>query len=67
MLLIVGIGAMKSLETLNLSKNRLTELPIELSASTSLTELILNDNDLMEIPTKIMSMHSLKVLEAERE
>lgn len=58
---------MKSLETLNMCKNRLTEIPLELATSTSLAELFLNDNDLIEIPTKVMSMNSLKVLEAERE
>lgn len=57
---------MKSLETLNLCKNRLTEIPLELAAATSLAELLLNDNDLIEIPTKIMAMPSLKVLEADR-
>lgn len=58
---------MKSLETLNLCKNRLTNLPLELEKSTSLAKLLLNDNDLNEIPTKIMSMQSLRILEAERE
>lgn len=57
---------MKSLETLNLCKNHLTRLPLELAKSTSLAELLLNDNDLIEIPTKIMSMQTLRVLEAER-
>lgn len=61
------IGTMKSLETLNLCKNRLTKIPLELAASTSITELLLNDNDLIEVPTKIMAMQSLRVFEAERE
>lgn len=56
---------MKSLETLNFCKNKLTELPIELARCTSLSELLVNDNEIVEIPTKIMSMSSLKVLEAE--
>lgn len=63
----IDIGSMKSLKTLNIEKNRLTEIPLELATSDSLTELFLNDNDLVEIPTKIMSMKSLKVLEAESE
>lgn len=57
---------MKSLETLNVCKNRIREIPLELALSTSLTELFLNDNHLIEIPTKIMSMQGLKVFEAER-
>lgn len=57
---------MKSLETLNLSKNRISELPADLAKCTSLAELFLNDNDLIEVPTKISSMDSLKILEAER-
>lgn len=60
------LGMMKSLETLNISKNRLREIPLELARSTSIVELFLNDNDIIEIPNKVMSMQSLKVLEAER-
>lgn len=60
------MGAMKSLGTLNACKNRLTEIPLELAASTSIMELFLSDNYLIEIPTKIMGMQSLKVFEAER-
>lgn len=63
---VIGIGAMKSLETLNMCKNRVTEIPLELAASTSITELFLNDNNLIEVPTQIMAMQSLKVFEAER-
>lgn len=64
---IVEIGTMKSLSTLNASKNRLTEIPLELAASTTVMEILLNDNcTLVEIPTKIMAMQSLKLLEAER-
>lgn len=58
---------MKSLGTLNVSKNRLTQIPLALAASTSLTELFLNDNHLVEIPAKIMAMENLKVFEADRE
>lgn len=57
---------MKSLETLIVCKNRISEIPLELAASTSITELLINDNELVEIPTKIMSMQGLKVFEAER-
>lgn len=57
---------MKSLVTLNVSKNRLTQVPLALAASTSLTELFLNDNYLVEIPAKIMAMENLKVFEADR-
>lgn len=57
---------MKSLETLNVCKNRLTQIPIELAASTSIMELFFNDNDLLEIPTKVMAMENLRILEAER-
>lgn len=57
---------MTSLETLKMCKNRLTEIPLELAASTSITELFLNDNNLIEVPTQIMAMQSLKVFEAER-
>lgn len=58
---------MKSLETLNLEKNHLIEIPLELSKSTTLTELFVSDNQhLTEIPTKIMAMQSIRVLEAER-
>lgn len=64
--MISELGAMKSLGTLNASKNRLTEIPLELAASTSIIELFLNDNYLLEIPTKVMGMHNLKVFEAER-
>lgn len=63
---VIDIGTMKSLETLNVCKNRLTELPLGLAKSTSIVELFLNDNNLIEIPTKIMSMQNLKVFEAER-
>lgn len=62
----IEIGAMKSLETLNVCKNRLTQIPIELAASTSIMELLFNDNDLHEIPTKVMAMENLRILEAER-
>lgn len=62
----IEIGAMKSLETLNVCKNRLTQIPVELAASTSITELFASDNDLHEIPTKIMAMENLRILEAER-
>lgn len=65
-LFILGIGEMKSLETLNLCKNRLTKLPLDLAKSASLVELFVNDNDLIEIPTKILSIQSLRILEAER-
>lgn len=57
---------MKSLETLNLSKNQLREIPLEVAASTSITELFFNDNCLSEVPTKIMTMQNLKIFEAER-
>lgn len=60
------MGAMKSLVTLNVSKNRITEIPLALAASTSIMELFINDNYLIEIPTKIMGMKNLKVFEAER-
>lgn len=57
---------MKSLESLLLSKNRLCNIPIELSECATITELVLSDNNFTEIPTKIMMMPNLKVLEAER-
>lgn len=57
---------MQSLETLNLSKNQLTKIPLELADSTSITELFFNDNNLIEVPTKIMAMQNLKIIEAER-
>lgn len=63
---ISEIGAMKSLVTLNVSKNRLTQIPLALAASTSIMELFLNDNYLVEIPAKIMAMENLKVFEADR-
>lgn len=56
---------MKMLTTLNFSKNCLAEIPLELSESKTLAELYLNDNLLCEIPAKIVSMPSLRVLEAE--
>lgn len=61
----VEIGLLKSLETLNFCRNRLTEIPVELAMSTSIRELFFNDNDLSEIPTKVMSLQNLKVFEAE--
>lgn len=60
------MGTMKSLVTLNASKNRLTEIPLELATSTTIMELLLNDNYLIEIPTKIIGMQNLKVFEADR-
>lgn len=62
---LLGFGQMKMLTTLNFSKNHLAELPLELAESKTLAELYLNDNLLREIPTKIVSMPSLRVLEAE--
>lgn len=64
--LISEMGKMKSLGTLNASKNRITQIPLALAASTSIMELFLNDNCLVEIPAKVMAMKSLKVFEAER-
>lgn len=56
---------MVSLETLDASRNQLTEIPVQLSKSRTLSELFFNDNYLTEIPPRIMSMPSLKILEAE--
>lgn len=63
---ISEMGAMKSLGTLNVSKNRLTQIPLALAASTSIMELVMNDNYFVEIPAKIMAMKNLKVFEADR-
>lgn len=62
---VLGFGRMKMLTTLNFTKNCLAEIPLELADSKTLTEIFLNDNLLREIPAKIMSMPSLRVLEAE--
>lgn len=56
---------MKSLGTLNFSKNRLTEIPSPLANSSTICELYFNDNNIVEIPTEILSMPKLRIFEAD--
>lgn len=56
---------MANLETLDFSKNLLTEIPIELSNCLHLNELLFNDNKITQIPTKIINLPQLEVFEAD--
>lgn len=56
---------MVNLETLDFSKNLLTEIPMELANCTRLNELMFNDNKIVQIPTKIINLPELEVFEAD--
>ena len=48
---------MTNLQTLYLSQNQLTEIPIELSLLTNLQRLDLDNNQLTEISKKVLDMN----------
>ena len=47
------MGQLKKLQCLDISENKLEELPEEISGMTALTDLILSQNNLHEIPDGI--------------
>jgi len=55
-------GIMSSLETLNLSGNRFTDLPMQLTELNNLQNLYLGANKISEIPGAVKSLSSLQVL-----
>lgn len=56
---------MKSLESIHLARNRLTEIPATLAKSTTICELFLSDNLISEIPMEILSMPNLTKLDVD--
>lgn len=62
----LDIGEIHQLETLDISKNAISVLPIELAQCQLLNELLINDNPILVIPNKIINLPKLEVLEADR-
>lgn len=62
---VIAIGEMVNLEILDLSKNDITIIPIELAKCTLLMELYFNYNPIKYVPTKIMNLPRLEVFEAD--
>lgn len=61
------IGSLKQLEELNISKNHLQRLPIQLSECQRLNVLNLSDNvNIWHIPERICNLPSLQSLSADR-
>ena len=56
------ISELKSLQILNLTGNKLSQLPVELSLVVSLKELLLFDNQLTFIPPEFGQLYQLDVL-----
>lgn len=65
--LFAALTYMKNLESLNVSKNRLKRLPLQLCECSRLNELNISDNiDIWHIPERISYMQSLQMLSADR-
>lgn len=63
----IAITYMKNLESLNVSKNHLKRLPLQLCECNRLNELNISDNiDIWHIPERISYMQSLQMLSADR-
>lgn len=64
--LIVAIGAVKNVDTLSLSGNKLRALPDNISKLTHLRSLSLDENELESLPDSICQLSELRSLSANR-